>query len=196
MVFFLPAQVVMRLNDETPEHFASRFKPYNSVITYRVIPATWNNKSVIFAFYDQEFQLPKQKDSLQQGDHRIIAIMFAEGEKNHFTKVLVDLIGSEGGSPVIDTLFFLNADSDTLKELALVVSWEQKHYDVNGTLYGTLVFDNMQAKEQEKLTILKEISEKLDGGCECTWKDGTRKKAKFKTAAEITKELERLGYKQ
>jgi hypothetical protein len=45
------------------------------------------------------------------------------------------------------------------------------------------------------LKFLEEISKKLDGGCECNWRDGTNKKSKFKTASEVKKELKRLGFK-
>ncbi len=89
-----------------------------------------------------------------------------------------------------------HADKDINKELIIIASWEQQHRDVNGTLYSTFVYDDLLTDAQMKLAFIKNISEKLSGGCECEWSDGTSKRAKFKNASDIKTELKRLGYRQ
>jgi len=189
------AQVVNRLDDETAEQFAKRFTPENSVLTHTVIQTNWDLKPVIIAFYDQSYKLPVQNDPDQQEYRRIIATIFIKNKNQHYNKIIIDTIDSEGGDPKIESVFFANADKDLKKELIIISSWEQRHRDVNGTLYETSIYDNILNYDQGKLLLLKNLSRRLSGGCECDWNDGTHKTSKFKTAADIKEELKRLGYK-
>jgi len=189
------AQVVNRLSDETAEQFVKRFTPENSVLTHKVIKTTWDLKPAVIAFYDQTYKLPIKNDPDQQEFHRIIAAIFIKNNNQQYSKIIVDTIDSEGGDPKIESVFFANADKDLKKELVIISSWKQRHLDVNGTLYGTFIYDNISRNDQTKLSLLKNLSSRLSGGCECDWSDGTHKTAKFKTAADIKEELKRLGYK-
>jgi hypothetical protein len=183
------AQALVRLKEETPEQFVARFKPEHSEITHQVIQTSWNASPSIIAFYDQTYKLAPD----QQEYHRIIAVIFMK-EKDHYRKLLIDTIYSEGGDPKIESVFFSNADKDLKKELIIISSWEQRHLDVNGTLYQTFIYDDLSTHQQSKLHLLKDISGKLSGDCECDWSDGTRKRTKLKTAAGVKEELKRIGY--
>ena len=188
-------QLVPRKDNETAEQFAERQKPENSTLTHKVLETKWNGNSTIISLYDITYKLPEENDRAQQTYHKIIGFIFSELAKNTYSKVTFGTIDTEGGNPSIETIFFANADNDKAKEIIIVTSWEQRHYDVNGTLYGTYVFDNQTMEKRFDLKFLEEISKKLNGGCECNWRDGTNKKSKFKTASEVKKELARLGYK-
>ena len=188
-------QTIQRLKTETVDQFVTRLKPDSSVLTHKVIQTNWNSKSAIIAFYDQTYKLPVKNDPDQQDYHRVVATIFIQADSSHYNKFLIDNFDSEGGDPNIETIFFANADKDPEKEIIIIVSWEQRHYDVDGTLYGTFIFDNLLTNPQMKLYFLKDVSKKLDGGCECSWRDGETKKSKFKTAADIKAELLKLGYK-
>lgn len=194
MTTFSFGQVVKRLFNESAEQFATRVKPDSSILTHKVIETKWNSTSVIIAFYQQTYKLPKQNDPNQQDYLHIIATIFIQADSNHYTKFLIDTIGTEGGDPNIENVSFANADKDTRKELIIIVSWEQRHYDVYGILYGTFVYDDVLTNPKMKLNFIKEISEKLNGGCDCSRSDGTNDKAKFKTSDDIKKELKRLRY--
>jgi hypothetical protein len=187
-------QVVDRRSDETPERFVSRFKPENSVITHHVIQTSWNLKPSIIAFFDQTYKVSTQKDADPQDYHRIIAVIFIKNKNQQYNKIIIDTIDTEGGSPKIESVFFANADKDANKELIIISSWKQLHHDVDGMLFGTLVYDDVSTKNKIHLSLLKNLSNRLSGGCECDWSNGTHKTAKFKTASEINKELKRLGY--
>ncbi|MFD2162589.1 hypothetical protein ACFSJU_09320 [Paradesertivirga mongoliensis] len=193
--FFLASgQEVQRKKDETLERFVERFKPEHSTVTHKVIQTNWDLKPVILAFYDQAYKLrPNSPD--EQEDHRILAVLFVKSKTNHYQKIFIDTIPTEGGAPTIESFFFANADKDLKKELVIIASWNVQHYDVSGTLYQTFVYDNMSNLKDNKLRFLKYISNKLSGGCECDWQDERSRKAKFTTAASIKDELKRLGYK-
>lgn len=189
-------QLVTRKDNETAEEFAERKKPENSTLAHKVIETKWNGNSTIISLYDISYKLPEQNDPDEQTYHKIEGFVFSELGENTYSIVTFGTIDTEGGDPLIQTVFFANADNDKSKELIIVASWEQKHYDFNGTLYGTYVFDDETIEKTLDLKFLEKISKKLAGGCECSWSNGTNKKAKFKTASEVKRELIRLGYKQ
>ncbi len=193
---FCSGQVVKQNDNETAEQFVTRMMPVNSILTHKVLTTKWNNTPVILAFYEQAYKLSEQDDPDQQNYFRIIATIFLQTESKHYRKMLIDTLDTEGSKPVIESVFFANADKDINKELIIIASWEQQHRDVNGTLYSTFVYDDLLTDAQMKLAFIKSISEKLSGGCECEWSDGTSKKAKFKNASDIKTELKRLGYRQ
>ncbi|WP_300570418.1 hypothetical protein [Flavobacterium sp.] len=186
-------ELVSRKDNETVEQFAERQKPENSTLTHTVLKTKWNKVPVIISLYDFPYKLPVQDDPDQQTYHRIGGFVFSQLDKNTYSKITFGSIDTEGGDPTIETVFFANADNDKAKELIIIAFWKQRHYDVNGTLYGTYVFDNETIEKTLDLKFLEEISKKLVGGCECTWGDGTNKKAKLKTALEVKQELIRLG---
>lgn len=189
-------ELVPRKDNETAEQFAERQKPENSTSAHKVLETKWNGNSTIISLYDIPYKLPKENEPDQQTYHKIVGFVFSELDKNTYSKVTFGTIDTEGGNPSIETIFFANADNDKAKEIMIIASWEQRHNEVNGTLYGTYVFDDETIEKTLDLKFLEELSKKLDGGCECTWSDGTNKKAKFKTALEVRQELIRLGYKK
>ena len=188
-------QIVQRNDYETTEKFAERHKPENSTLTHKVLETKWNSFPVIISLYDQTYKLPINNNTDQQTYHKIVGAVFVQFDKNNYRKTTFGTIDTEGSNPSIETVFFANADTDSTKELIVIASWKVQHYDVSGTLYGTYIFDN-ELTSIIAWKPLEKISRKLDGGCECSWRDGTSKKVKYKTASDIKKELTRLGYKQ
>ncbi len=170
-------------------------KPENSKISHKVISTQLNSIPVIIAFYDQTYKLSKNQDPDQTIYHRIIATLFVENKKNNYDKLIINTFDTDGGSPKIETVLFANADKDVSKELIIIASWEQSNQELSGTMFNTFVYDDLLKNRTEKIVFLKDISSKLDGGCECSFSDGRNKKAKLKTAKDIKAELLRLGYK-
>lgn len=188
-------QPVERLYKESTEQFVTRFKPENSKLSLSVLDTKWDMKPVIISFYEQTYKLPVQDDPDQQDYSRVIGEIFFQTDSNHYNRFIVDTIESEGGDPKIESVFFANADKDKNKEVIIIVSWPQVHAGVRGTLYGTYVYDDLLKNSEKKLRYIKNISQKLSGGCECKYEDGKSGKAKFKKAPDIKAELKRLGYK-
>lgn len=183
-------QTVTRAKGESPMHFVSRFSPDSAILTYRVIDTTWNGLPVILAFFDQPFH---EQD---QDYRRIIGTIFLRVDRTSYRKVSTDTIWPEGGDPNIEAVFFANADKDSLQELVILTSWDQEHYDFGGTLYQTAIYDHISDAHQRKLVFLTKISAQLDGGCDCSWRDGKRRKAKYKTQTDVLKGLADLGFSQ
>ena len=185
---------IQRNENETIEQFVERVKPENSKITHNVISTKWNSTPVIIAFYEQSYKLSKKQDPDQNSYQKIIATIFVENQKNNYTKLIISSFDNDGGPPKIETVLFANADQDQFKELIIIVSWEESHFEMSGTIYETFVYDNL--KNDKKIDYLNEISKKLKGGCDCSYSDGRKNsKAKIKTAKNIKSELLKLGYK-
>ena len=95
--------------------------------------------------------------------------------------------------PQVAAIGFGNADSDAAKELIVILRRPIFNYDVGGSLYEVRVFDDLKVG-QESLTPLLKISTRFGSACDCQWRDGNRKRYKFKTIAAVQRELKRLGY--
>lgn len=178
---FSYGQVVKRSNEESAEQFARRLQPQNTVIVHKILETQWNSKPVLIVFYQQ------------LSDNQIIIKIYVQTQQNEYSVFRAGNIDREGGDPQIESVFFANGDTDTAKELFLIVSWEQRHFDIRGILYGTFVYDDLLTNSHGELILKKNLSKKLDGGFE-GFRDGENVIAKFKTAKAIRYELKRLGY--
>jgi hypothetical protein len=181
--------------NENNDEFAYRIAPEQSELVGKVISIPWNGKPVIIAFYKESYRLPIKDDPDQQEYFRLLGFVYFKSQGGNYTRYLIDTIDTEGDTPAIESVFFANADTDVAKELILIVSWEQRHAAVNGTLYGTFVYDDIATVSNKgKLRFMETISKKVDGGCDCTWDNGKTNAVKYKTAGAIKSELKRLGY--
>lgn len=170
-VFWLD-RLLERMDKETAEQFAERHKPDSSTLTYKVMETKWNAIPVLISFYKQAYKLPIKIDT--QVSRRITKL--TEPYISSWIKTITAKPLWEPSIPkaVIRLLIlsFLRCWHNKTKELIVLVTWEQRHYDVNGILYEDL-FDYELTKATLTWVLLEEISNKLDGGCECTWRDGT-----------------------
>lgn len=178
------------LENETLENFARRNGPPQSELAHTVIETeAWGQKKTVVAFYERKFQHSGETS------RRVVGYVFLPKAQNTYQKTLIENFEPEGGDPKIEAVFFANADKDKAQELIVICSWPQSHYDVSGTLYGTFVFDDPRpGANPTKLSFLKGVSEKVSGSCDCEWRDGKRKKSKYKTAASVKTGLRKLGF--
>lgn len=182
-------ELVTRNINETAKDFAERNTPPESNLVHQVIEtALWGENKVVIAFYEEDFGGEGCQDCKQ-----IVGYVYLP-QGGEYKKTLIHHFEQEGGNPKIESVFFANANNDRIKEIIVIVSWPVDHYDVSGTLYGTYVFGLPQA-DSSRLTFLKDVSSKLDGGCECWRRDGPQEKARYKTAAEVKVGLKKLGFK-
>jgi hypothetical protein len=151
----------------------------------------WGQEKTIIAFYKTEFE---RKPGDISGE--IDGYLFMPKSRDTYQKILIKNFEEEGAVPKIETVFFANADRDKAPELILICSWEQQHYDVSGTLYATFVFDDIGSGTRPKtLRFLEGVSNKVSGGCDCSYRDGTRGNKKFETAAQVRAGLKKLGFR-
>lgn len=106
-------------------------------------------------------------------------------QSDSYERVPIDTYEQEGGDPHIESIFFASIDKTLDKKLFVIVSWEQNHAIVKGTLYQTFIYSLTPKSLDVQPQYLKSLSDKLSGGCDCRRSDGPASKAKYKTAAEV-----------
>ena len=185
-----PAEEVKRLENETIENFARRVGPPQSELTHSVIETeAWGHKKTVLAFYET-----KSKTS-DQTERKTVGYMFLPQDAKTYQKILIGTFEPEGGDPRIEAVFFANADKDKAKELIVICSWPQRHYDFSGTLYGTFIFDDLRTgASPTELSFLENVSKRVSGDCECDWRNGKKRTSRYKTAAGVRDGLKQLGF--
>ena len=188
----LPAHAssVTRRANETTESFAKRNGPPQATLVHQVIETrAWGGKSrAIIAFYEQVIEQSGQTY------RQVVGYMYVPGAPNTYRKVLIGTFEPEGGDPSIEAVFFVNAGRGEPPKLIIICSWPQIHYDFRGTLYATFVYAAPRPGAQAtRLAFEEGMSKRLEGGCECEWRDGTRSVAKYKTADDVTAALRTLA---
>jgi hypothetical protein len=185
------AEEVRRLKNETLEDFAKRNGPPQAELTHTVIETeAWNEQKTVIAFYIIKIRLNDGTLATQ-----VDGYLFIPESNNTYEKILINNFEEEGDTPHIEAVFFANADKDKAKELIVICSYRQRHYDVNGTFYSTFIFDDRRpGTNPTKLSFLEAVSELVSGGCDCEWRDGKKKSSKYKTAASVKLGLKKLGF--
>lgn len=184
------AEEVKRLENEKLENFARRNGPPQSALTHSVIETeAWGHKKTVLAFYETEFK------ASGQSERKIVGYIFLLQDANTYEKILIGTFEPEGGPPQIEAVFFANADKDKPKELIVICSWLQRHYDVYGILYGTFIFDDLRTgTNPTQLSFLESVSRRVSGDCECEWRNGKMRTSRYKTAASVRAGLKKLGF--
>ena len=188
---FSSAQEVTRFENETLENFAKRNGPQQAELTHTVIETTaWDKQKIVIAFYITKIKLNDGNPATQ-----VDGYLFIPKSTNTYEKILINNFEEEGATPHIVAVFFANADKDKAQELIVICSYLQRHYDVNGTLYSTFIFDNpLPGANTTQLKFLEDVSERVSGSCDCEWRDGKKKTSKYKTASSVRLGLKRLGF--
>ena len=185
-------QEVKRLEGETAEAFVRRNAPVGSELARPAIETdAWGRTRTVIAFYKVE---AKAKDGTPFS--QVDGYMFVPKTPDLYQRILINHFEPEGSAPEIRAVFFANADKDPARELVVICSWEQVHYDVHGTLYGTFIFDDVLGPtDRTQLRFLEGTSDKVSGGCDCDYRDGGKGTKKFRTAAQVKAGLRNLGYR-
>ena len=191
-------QTLQRFENETVEQFVTRLKPDSTEIAHKIIEtSSWvKRKKIIIAFYTKPVVHIYSDPADTLRTQSTIGIIYIEKEKRQYQKILIDTF-KEGSD--IESLFFANADKDSDLELCVLLSYRPDLYSCkcDGVYYSTQIYDKPNLiMKLDTLKNLPEISRKLEGGFQgvARW-DTEEEEAKFKTAAEVKKELKRLGYK-
>ena len=190
---FSYAEDVRRLENETLEDFAKRNGPPHAELTHTVIETeAWDKQKSVIAFYIIELKLKDGTPATQ-----VDGYLFVPKSTNTYEKILINNFEEEGDTPHIEAVFFANADKDKAKELIVICSYLQRHYDVNGTLYSTFIFDDLRSgANRTRLNFLEGVSERVSGSCDCELRDGQKKTSKYKTAASVRAGLKKLGFSE
>ena len=147
------------------------------------IATTWNGRSVAFV---EHVQIAANEEL------RLLDMVFRD-DRGNLTSARVTTVEEEGGLPEIAAIGFANADHDRLKELLVLLTWPQRHFDYEGAFYEVRVFDDFKPG-QAALVAMDDVSSHFDLGCDCVWRDGTRKRYRYKTISAVRAELRRMGF--
>ncbi|MEP6945676.1 MAG: hypothetical protein ABJA02_07145 [Acidobacteriota bacterium] len=182
--------IVTRSQGEAAADFARRYAPKDSEMTEKVVETeVFGAKRAVIAFYKLEFQAKYDYTEVH-------GYLYIPRDGDEYDRILINNFEEEGATPKIEAVFFANADKDAARELIVICSWRQEHYDVDGTLYATYIFDDIgRDKIPERLTYLKKISERVSGGCDCNYRDKTKPDKRFETAVQVRTGLKKLGYR-
>jgi len=143
--------------------------------------ARWNGRQVAFV----DFLTGADEDELQ------VFVVYDDGGRLRSTKVTTG--ERDCCRPELAAIGFGNADRDPAKELIVILRRPIFNYDVGGSLYEVRLFDDLRVGQQG-LTPLPKISARFGSACDCQWRDGNKKRFKYKTIAAVQRELKRLGY--
>lgn len=182
------SQDIIRLENENSETFMNRIIPDSMQFAHQIIETkNWDTLSgVIIVFYGYD-----DTNDINIGFNQIYGHAFLSQDSIKYRDISFGPIFEEGGMPEIISISFANADKDKVKELLVLCTYDQKHYDYSGTFYETFIFDNPD--KSDKLHFFNDLSERFYG-CECSFRNGQVKKAKYKTIKEIKKQLSKMGY--
>lgn len=115
---------------------------------------------------------------------------------NTYRQVLIDTITEDyGGAPIVETVFFANADKDKEREIAVMISYTSFHKGagIDGTYYETRIYDNPDLLvPTKKLKYLEKLSNQFycfEGDTQ-----GKASKCKYKDFKAIRIKLKELGF--
>lgn len=147
------------------------------------LPAVWNRAPVVFVNY-----LEPRPEEMQ----RLLFVVHRDA-RGHLKQTRVMAIDEEGGLPEIAAIGFANADQDPARELIVIQTWPQQHYDYGGAFYEVRLFDDLKPG-QLALIPLDRVSKHFRLGCECIWRDGKVEHYRFRTISAVQRELRRMGF--
>ena len=181
-------QKVKRQDNEATEAFIKRLMPDTTELAHPIIETnTWDTTAkAVIAFFGYD-----ETTDVNTGFNKIFGHLYLPTGQNNYRDISFGPIVEDGGYPEIISVFFANADKDKAKELIVLCKYDQRHYDYNGEFYETFIFDN--PNQQNELTYFDKLSE-MFWGCECSWRTGKTKTAKYKTARVVKAKLKLLGF--
>ena len=183
------AQIVARLPGEADLPFAQRVLHVSAENQPHVVSAPWNGVPTLFVDY-----IATSSDGTSVP---LVALMHQSDDRYRVVNVTIG--DEEGATATLAAIGFAEADHSGAKALITIFTWDTHHQgSVEGTLYEVRLFAS-PAPGQDQLTPMT-IGSHFGVGCECWHGDGppehpeSRTHYKFKTIADVKRELKRLGY--
>jgi len=194
LVSFSFAQTFSRLTNESADSFIKRVFKVDELAHSVIETKEWDStRKVIFAFVAVNTQSYGQYD--ENKESIVLGYCFFKTNSNNYQRALIDTFHENGGEPKIETVFFVNADKDKEREIAIIVRTPQIHRGagVYGDFYDTYFYDNPNLLiPPNKLTLFEKLSSKFSGF------EGDQNskhfKFRYKDVASIRKALKVMGY--
>lgn len=162
----------------------------DELATQMLTTKEWTADSTIIGFYSRSYKL--SDDDMDYTD--ILGYLYLPVGHGKYKRVFIDTFENEGGTACISSIFYANADKDAARELVILIKWHSTHYQIDGDIYETRIYDNVPSGTYpDKLTFLKDISKEVSGTFD-GYNEGENMVSGFKTAKEIRAELKKQGY--
>ena len=188
-------QIISRAKGDDKIAFLRKNGPPGLAFSENLVPQTietkeWSLRNAIIGFYERSYKL--QGDNYEYVD--VLGYLFFPIDSNSYQRVFIDTFENEGGTAEIASIFFANADTDPAREMVILIKWPCVHYQIDGNLYETRIFNNVPASSiPRKMVYLKQASKKVSGGFD-GYREGENVISKYKTSQEIRARLKSLGY--
>jgi hypothetical protein len=181
-------QDLIKKISESSEQFVKRIMPDTLTLAHTVIETgVWDStgKAIIALYrYDSEDEVST-----------VLGHVYLKNDSSEYQDITFGPIEGEQNPVEILSLFFANADDDKEKELFVLSTWKTKHYDAEGNVYLTAIYDN-PSKDNDELTCMDVLS-KTFFGCDCySQSSGKQTEAKYKNAQSVRAKLKQMGFKQ
>lgn len=188
-LFAESSELFYRKPNESAADFVNRLTPDSATLIKNQVFKTkefGTVKNSILSFYYWPFiQNGKQIDTYIKG------YLWLPMENDSYKRIVIGEIYPNGGAPEIHSVFFANADHHPGRELVVLSKIPQIHYDYDGDFYDVYFFH--YDRDKHRFTRIPGLSAKFFG-CECSFRNGKTKHAKYKTAAEVRAGLKKMGY--
>lgn len=173
---------------------ADKFMPKNSKLAHAVIETSvWGLPKASIVFYTETLEHEYQNTIYER---QAVNGYFIWKEGKIYKKIMIDRFEDDNVDTEILSVFFANADHDKEKELiVLTANTHRLQYLYDGTEYNVYIYDDVSNKNiPEKLTLINNpkfdvFNQNFEG-----FQEDKRRKAKFKTADAVKKELKQLGF--
>jgi len=189
------SQTVNRLPNETADAFVKRTFNIDQLPHPVIETGEWDSTKKVIIFF-------KRSD-----DDDFIGYLLTPLASNTYVTTLIDTIYRSGGqaNATIETVFFANADKDSLREIVVMTKAEAStprlaEQNLEGFWYDTYVYDNPNiANPFKRLRFFKDVFEKLSGNFEGkiyeknTGRFVRNEIAKYKTVASVRHALKDMG---
>lgn len=194
--FAAPGQPVVRQPGEAAADFAARVRPADLALTQEVgvietAALDPTRPPVLVACYRRAVSDTEAMGAFPEDQELRVVVLWQPIGSDRYERRLVDTLSPEGAAPELVDFFLVNADQDPARELAVLVRYNQRHYDMDGLLYETHIYDYAAGVVRRIDALSARFS-----GCDCAWRDGKTRRARYKTAAAVRKGLRRMGYPQ
>jgi hypothetical protein len=172
--------------------FTNDTLPYADVMEQQVIETqVWGQERCIIGFYIRPYHLPNTMEELELD---LIGYLYRPIGNYSYERILIDTFENEGGCAELLSVFFVNADKDTAREVGVLVKWPVRHYQIYGDIYETRIYDDISSLQHPaRLKFMENVSRKVSGGFDGD-NEETHRVARFKTAREVKAALKKMGY--
>jgi len=186
------ADEVARGADESDDAFMTRVMGGSAELAQKVVRTTElaDGRPTLIGFV-----LGEDSDRM----HLLVGHLLIETATNRFEHVQFPSCSEEGDLPVLMAVFFARTAKSGGRDLAVLCSWEIKHYQTEGTAYGAEFYRLKNSEGRFTVETIEKLNKKFNTANMTRVDDDgkrVREKAKFKTVADVKRILKRMGFPQ